>query len=362
MYSTRYNKKPFTEDEIQDLLLDYNNGNSLTFLGKKFKCSSDPIKRILSQNNIKLRTCGEQKFLEKKYHCEHSYFDMIDSHEKAYWLGFLFADGYVNTKQGFVSFFLHKRDRYIVERFASDIESDFAFSKVKNCDGTKILSRQMVSDLVDKGCVQAKSLILDWPKNIEKKYLWNFVLGYFDGDGCIFTETTKKFDRQSIYIVSSTIFIAKLKEFLLEEGIKTVSVKTGKNIKTSVLSIRNTKDCMLFYLKVYENAKFFLKRKKDKFEDIFKKKIELCNKNPNVYNLTVLDTSYVLEDGNSSIILKERELKSFLKGLGCYSSRFFTISKKENGGLFKGLFIKRETKKSLIVEKICQTLDLKLDY
>ena len=33
----------------------------------------------------------------RKYQVNEFFFDEIDSEEKAYWLGFIYADGYVNT-------------------------------------------------------------------------------------------------------------------------------------------------------------------------------------------------------------------------------------------------------------------------
>lgn len=45
-------------------------------------------------------------------------------------------------------------------------------------------SKKMSNDLIDKGIVPNKSLVLKPPK-INKKYYLPFILGYFDGDGTI---------------------------------------------------------------------------------------------------------------------------------------------------------------------------------
>ena len=46
-------------------------------------------------------------------------------------------------------------------------------------------SKKMAFDLIDKGVVQRKSLILEPPK-IDEQYELPFILGYFDGDGSIY--------------------------------------------------------------------------------------------------------------------------------------------------------------------------------
>lgn len=51
-----------------------------------------------------------------KYKLNEHYFDQIDSEEKAYLLGFLFADGY-NSGHGQVNLGLAEEDRRLLEAF-----------------------------------------------------------------------------------------------------------------------------------------------------------------------------------------------------------------------------------------------------
>ena len=71
----------------------YNELKNLKKVAKSFGVSLRPIKRILNKNNIELTN--------RRFNVNHSYFNVIDSEDKAYWLGFLFADGCVRkTKTG----------------------------------------------------------------------------------------------------------------------------------------------------------------------------------------------------------------------------------------------------------------------
>lgn len=56
-------------------------------ISKSFNVSRTVIKRVLTENNIKFRN------RTNKYKTNNSIFNNIDSAEKAYWLGFLAADG-----------------------------------------------------------------------------------------------------------------------------------------------------------------------------------------------------------------------------------------------------------------------------
>jgi hypothetical protein len=60
-----------------------------------------------------------------KHNCNEDYFEKIDSCEKAYWLGLLFADGYVRKRKqfngkhkqgGIVGISLKNGDEYLLEK------------------------------------------------------------------------------------------------------------------------------------------------------------------------------------------------------------------------------------------------------
>src|SRR5258708_20857497 len=76
----------------------YKEGNTLAVTGKKFGKDPKVIKRVLLKYKVKVKTSGEQlmKFTNE------TAFEKIDSHEKAYWLGFIKADGSL-SKEGQLS-------------------------------------------------------------------------------------------------------------------------------------------------------------------------------------------------------------------------------------------------------------------
>ena len=124
-------------------------------------------------------------------------FDIIDTEEKAYWLGFIYADGYISyndfddlTKKPLYSFelSLQLRDTKHLEKFTKFL--NFDYSKV-SCDSYRcrvaFANKHLWHILNNYGCTPRKSLTLKFP-NIEifkdNSLIKHFIRGYFDGDGC----------------------------------------------------------------------------------------------------------------------------------------------------------------------------------
>lgn len=76
-------------------------------------CSTTGIRFSTLQRHLQQRGLSRSnKQNSRKYQVDHGYFNTIDSEEKAYWLGFLYADGYVSkrAKQKLVGCALQKSD------------------------------------------------------------------------------------------------------------------------------------------------------------------------------------------------------------------------------------------------------------
>lgn len=119
-----------------------------------------------------------------------NYFQDIDSKDKAYWLGFLYADGYISVDRGFVSLELCKKDTAWVKRWADAIGGNFEcrYERLNPKNGAesvqlRICNRTMVVDLVWHGCLPNKSMVIRLPEFGEESLDLAFLMGYFDGDG-----------------------------------------------------------------------------------------------------------------------------------------------------------------------------------
>ena len=182
-----------TESQLEDFSARINSGTSL----RKLEEETGFNRKILSRE-IKKYLNKETNFSNRKYELNENYFENIDSSEKAYWLGFIAADGCIyqtGSGSNVLSFNLNVKDKNHLEKFLQAIESTAIIKTIKGTGfgiGTDIASLQinsnkMVKDLNNLGVVQKKSLVLDKP-NIDKKFYNDWIRGYFDGDGSVYRQ------------------------------------------------------------------------------------------------------------------------------------------------------------------------------
>lgn len=245
-----------------DVLETYKNNQSLRVTAKEFQTSVQPILRILNKYNI-------TKNSSRKYTCNFDFFEKIDNEEKAYWLGFLYADGYVRVRKSSSEMKLKIIDKEHLEKFNKSLESNYPITKVKetNCWQISISNRKIVQDLVDKGCFQKKSLVLKYPsENILSIELQrHFIRGYFDGDGCIYFQIDKP--KKIVNFLGTLDFLEKIKSLLTDNEINGI-IRKRTNCKIFELSYGKYDDILKIQKLFYENSYYYLERKKKKF-DIF---------------------------------------------------------------------------------------------
>ena len=182
----------WSQDQIDYIIREYNTHHSTTIIANQFNTSTQAIRTVLRKNNVEVLSIAELKHLE--YPRNSCYFENIDSADKAYWLGFLYADGYI-SKNGEIRINLMKEDEQHLYKFLAAIDAiNNTIKYSRKLTETKIYEQaycnlrdiKMVNDLADKGCVNNKSLILKFPYNKLRSDLYShFIRGYIDGDGSI---------------------------------------------------------------------------------------------------------------------------------------------------------------------------------
>lgn len=135
------------------------------------------------------------------------YFNKIDTKDKAYWLGFLYADGNIERKKKGskrVSINIHKKDEWIIDQFIKMINAN-KNNKYYYKDNIRIriYSTELANDLIKHGCVPRKSKIIKLPLLDSRELYLAFLLGFFDGDG---TQNRTKITTGSL------VFLEQIKE------------------------------------------------------------------------------------------------------------------------------------------------------
>lgn len=240
-------------------------------LGKDFGVSTVAICNLLKRRGIQPKRLN---CFHPKYSLNEDYFDDINTEEKAYLLGLLFADGCNYPKYNRVTIGLQEGDVSILHRFAKEIESDRPLWYRKPNGNTKgqykfeMYSKKLCKSLASKGCVPKKSLILEFPtsKQVPRHLLRHFVRGYFDGDGCLYTYGKS---RIKCNVVSTKMFCKALKGVVKSElGIDSKVYKKHTNGVTAQFFIYKKQDCISFLDWMYKDCTIALDRKYEKYRSI----------------------------------------------------------------------------------------------
>ena len=101
-------KKGELKKQASEIIAMYNDGKSTVEIAKLLNACDTGILKILKQFNCKIRTKKECSTI---YTLNENYFEKIDTPRKAYWLGFLYADGYNNETHHTVRLSLQKIGR-----------------------------------------------------------------------------------------------------------------------------------------------------------------------------------------------------------------------------------------------------------
>jgi hypothetical protein len=180
------------DDSLKDEVYNYyfKDGLSINNIKSILNISEKRIRNIFRDNKWSFRNYG------RKYIFDEYKFHNIDSHAKAYWLGFLFADAYNNEEKGELELTLKREDKIHLKKFLNfmdahdtKIKDKIANIGDKEYEASRInLNSKILCDrLHDIGCVKAKSLIVRFPDEdiLSKEYQSSFIAGYFDGNGHI---------------------------------------------------------------------------------------------------------------------------------------------------------------------------------
>lgn len=251
-------------------------GISCSKLAKEYGVSHTSICSILKVRNIPIT--HHPKNTNRKYFCNEHYFDSINTEAKAYFLGLMYADGCVFKKLDGFSILLIDSDIELLEIFKKEIcytgpllfrEVQKKYKTRKNAFSLVVTNEKLAVQLANLGCVPAKSLILQFPKNgqVPKELMRHFIRGYFDGDGsfCVYQNKKTKAVRYEVVIVSTIMFLEKMIQECnhLDINWEFKSRIPGKS--TRHLRNRGYNKVYRFLDWIYKDATVFLKRKYDKY-------------------------------------------------------------------------------------------------
>lgn len=256
-----------------DIIADYNRGKPLSVLGNKYKHTETDIRNLLIRNGVKIRSATAHA-VHHKY--DEAFFKKIDSNEKAYWLGFIAADGNVYSKKFGRTFqvCLAKRDKEHVYKLRKSLGSTHKILKDRECIRLCISRKALCEDLEKLGISERKSLTLEFPCWLSKELVPAYIRGYFDGDGWIVQCGGQCW---TIGLIATKTFIDTIKRILEKSKIYSVVSQEKRKAQGKLWYLRicgsmsgNTKNSLAHIYKYLYNGGTSLDRKHKKILQILR--------------------------------------------------------------------------------------------
>lgn len=261
------------ENEIRKLVEE---GNSIGQICKVIGYGRSCVSIFLKSKGLHTK--------DKTYFIDETYFKKIDNHEKAYYLGLLYADGCITNKNT-IRISLQEGDRLVLDRFKMALKYEGPLYYVgpqllKNKYITKptiILSIGRISlyeDLIKLGVVPRKSLILKFPTEdqVPSEFINSFILGYMDGDGCIYQDSRHK-NNFNISFLSNIDFIIGLKNVILNKfGVENKIIRHSKQSNVNTVKITFGKQQVVYNILtwLYKDSPVHMERKYNKYQEFLK--------------------------------------------------------------------------------------------
>jgi len=234
-------KSIFTEEQIDFMKENYS------------KMSYKEIANIFNLTERQVRGKINNMGLSKTRKFNKDYFKEINSPNQAYWLGFIYADGYIlhrpSTRNYELGIELKSTDSNALNCFNSELGNvhnvDFKHNH-KNFNGydyetdscvIRVYSKEIVEDLMSHNIFQNKTNRIEFPEC--KKYFWDFIRGFLDGDGCIYVNPKNNISVK--FVNSNEMFLKYIQSNILDR----------LNIKGSIYKENDKKYQLVYFVKAH---------------------------------------------------------------------------------------------------------------
>lgn len=248
-----------TKENIEKIVNLYESGSTLEEIGKVFNCTVQAIWHHLNKLGVPRRQGANRKF-----HFNYDFFEKIDTEEKAYWLGFLYADGHIRPS-GEIILVLQNRDKDHLIKFNESIDSSYLI-KTYFLSGhfsarLRLRHKKTVKDINNLGFGFDKTF--KFQVNISKEFQRHFWRGIFDGDGSFFTYTNSSNSYLKSCLVGNKEEMLAFIQFIKNNGGPEMSLEKHKTI---FAARAHGPKAWAIGLILYEDNRICLTRKYDKLK------------------------------------------------------------------------------------------------
>jgi intein-encoded DNA endonuclease-like protein len=260
--------------DIEKLKKDYSCGKSLNSLQVEYKCTRPTLSKYLKQAGVEVESNNY------RYNYNTELFKCVDDEQQAYWLGFLYADGYVQKRKR-IELALGIKDIKHLEKYRDFVCPELPIGTRKIsvrgkqflCARVIVFNKYLHANIISLGCANAKSKTLTFPgvSQVPEGLLNHFIRGYFDGDGSV---NLNAFTNNLHMTVAGTeSFLNGLNTVLFQNIPNYTLTKLHKPINCEIYVLQKGGNNQIkgVYDYMYKDATVFLERKKEIFSKFYNK-------------------------------------------------------------------------------------------
>ena len=244
-------------------------GLSAREIARELGCSHTMIIKRMKKYGIQNTTESKYNQYGRKLSYNDNYFDNIDSEDKAYWFGFLYADGYISAtkKQKKLRIALAEKDEDHLQVFIKSLNADIEIKHQAGSGYTKktssyvdINSTKLCDQLIEHGMIRGKQN-RQFPE-IKSSLVRHFIRGLLDADGSVLLRNGKIL---YVHFAGFENIILGVKKFLLENKIALTEKCIYRVGKIFCLRITSRENLLNLHDLLYDEATIYLDRKKNRF-------------------------------------------------------------------------------------------------
>jgi len=274
-----------SKESIKTLVYWYENQKrGLKYAAKQAGYSEMQAKRILKEQGIHIRTQREAAILANKNRVSDKNFTYFskenESSNMAWLLGFLASDGTIAKRDNTIKIGLAIKDKEILEKIRQELNLQTEVKEYVTADGYDCCSltwtcEQHKKDLAYYNIIPQKTFNLIPPYNLNRKYWIDYIRGYFDGDGSVNLITNGSHRgngnlRWQICSATKEILQFIIDFFYEEYNISKVNIQQQERVHTLYYFQYSSAATRQIYNILYTPNAIYLRRKKERFEEILK--------------------------------------------------------------------------------------------
>lgn len=263
---TKLKKVDKLTKEVTDTIVTLHlNGKSVTNISTELKYTKNLITQVLKKEGVYRGYKESMIAYSKQNKLNSDFFNVIDTEQKAYWLGFIYADGNINKDLTMLSIGLKIDDIEHLKLLGDIFHTEVKIYKQKAYKtmpdrltaSLRVTNRYLCLQLVSKGILPRKSYIdnIEVFKYVPDNLIRHFIRGFFDGDGCISNTRWKAltFCNNSVSFLSTIALILE----------RSLGITGTLMSKSSYSRLTYGSKCKLSEIKdfLYKDSTIFLERK-----------------------------------------------------------------------------------------------------